>query len=128
MSLEGLLIGYHRKNAISIAWLQLQVYMLRILKLICLAQIFLLINSRPTNPTAILWKRSWIFFFKKDPSISQTALSFPFTSIHIGATIHPIATIYLIENCTSSQQSLLADSSFLSLTSNVVQAIIFYWD
>ena len=42
---------------------QSQVYMLRILKLLCLAQNFLLISSRSTNSTAILWKSSWIFFF-----------------------------------------------------------------
>ena len=45
------------------------------------------------------------FFFLKDPSMSQTAF-FPFTDSKCsvnGATIHPIATIYLIENWTSSQ-------------------------
>ena len=70
-------------------------------------------------------------FFFKDPSISQTAF-FPFTNSKCsvnGATIHPIATIYLIESWTSSQQSLLPDSSFLSHTSNkIIQDIIFYWD
>lgn len=44
-------------------WFQSQVYMLRILKLLCLAQNFLLISSRSTNSTAIFWKSSWIFFF-----------------------------------------------------------------
>ena len=80
-------------------WFQSQAYMLRILKLLCLAQNFLLISSRSTNSTSILWKSSWIFFFK-DPSMSQTAF-FPFTNSKClvnGATIHPIATIYLIEN------------------------------
>lgn len=112
-------------------WFQSQVYMLRILKLLCLAQNFLLISSRSTNSTAIFWKSSWIFFFFKDPCMSQTAF-FPFTNSKCsvnGATIHPIATIYLIENWTSSQQSLLPDSSFLSHTSNkIIQDIIFYWD
>ena len=78
------------------------------LRLIHMSSLDLLISSRPTNPTATLWKWSRIFqrFFH-----SSNCLSFPFTNSNgtsvNGATICRLATIYLIEDWTSSQQSPL---------------------
>lgn len=117
---------------LSIPWVPSQVYVLRILNFILLAQIFLL-SSRPINPIAILWKSSWIFQRLFKPNRSQTDLiiftfNWNISSVN-GTTIHLTATIYLMENWTSSQQSSLPYSSQLIFTTSaLLQAIIFYWD
>lgn len=117
---------------LCIPWVPSQVYLLRILKFILLAQIFLL-SSRPINPIAILWKSSWSFQRLFKPNISQTDLiiltfNWNISSVN-GTTIHAIATIYLMENWTSSQQfSLPYRSQLIFTTSTLLQAIIFYWD
>ena len=62
-------------------WFQSQVYMLRILKLLCLAQNFLLKSSRSTNSTLCGRAHGFFFFLKTLPFLKLPSFPSPIQNV-----------------------------------------------
>lgn len=74
---------------------QSQVYMLRILKLLCLAQNFLLISSRSTNSTPFCGRAHGFFFFLRSFHVSDCLLSLHQFKMFSEWCYHPLNSYHL---------------------------------